>query len=210
MRSLLIFLSVLFVFIACRTNNNPIAPAPEPVEFPLTVGSVWEYVITDTIFYLPYGDSMVVNNRIMHVKIVDSTILKNGKKAVILQYDFTTKFDSLYAYRSGDTIYFQNKMEALPEFILIFPLNVGKEWERRSCDFYKVLSKDIVILPIGKISDVINVEQRYLCIGEVFITNYYFIKSDMGIVKFDTYYLNIRHPVKRRVVGSLNSYSIVS
>jgi hypothetical protein len=193
----------------CEKDKNPISTNIGHLPFPMKTGSTWEYEITDTTFYTYFADSMKINNGILKVKILNSIILGNGKRATIWQYNFQNTLDSLYVLSSGDSIiFYKNKEYPDARIVLIFPLSVSNEWERVECDKYKVLSKDTLNLPIGKITDVVKVEQNYACEVEAGLVNNYYIRQDIGIVKYHSNYMNIHYGIKRNKEWILNSYSI--
>ena len=203
---LIFCLSLIF---SCEKDKNPISSDIEKMQFPMKIGSTWEYEITDTTYSYFFGDSMQINNGILNVKIVNSIILDNGKKALIWEYNFQNNLDSLYVLRSEDSIiFYQNKKYPVQTIILVFPLSVNKEWELIDCDKYKVLSKDTLNLPIGKITDVVKVEQNYACEVEAGLVNNYYIRQDIGIVKYHSNYMNILYGIKRNKEWILKSYSI--
>ena len=201
----------LFVFItfSCKRSNNPVSPNNEQMTFPMKTGSTWEYEITDTTFY-SLRDSMQTNNGILKVKILNTTILGNGKKAFIWQYNFQNTFDSLYVLSSGDSIiFYQDKQYPYAKTILVFPLSVNNEWKFTECDKYKVLSKDTLNLQvIGKITDVVKVQQNFTCEGEAGLTNDYYINSNIGIVKYKSNYFNAHYSFSKHERWVLKSYSI--
>ena len=203
---LILCLSLIFW---CEKDKNPISTNIGHLPFPMKTGSTWEYEITDTTFYTYFADSMKINNGILKVKILNSIILGNGKRATIWQYNFQNTLDSLYVLSSGDSIiFYKNKEYPDARIVLIFPLSVSNEWERVECDKYKVLSKDTLNLPIGKITDVVKVEQNYACEVEAGLVNNYYIRQDIGIVKYHSNYMNIHYGIKRNKEWILNSYSI--
>ena len=177
--------------------------------FPMKTGSTWEYEITDTTFYTYFADSMKINNGILKVKILNSIILGSRKRATVWQYNFQNTLDSLYVLNSGDSvIFYQNKEYPNPKIILVFPLSVNNEWEFIACDKYKVLSKEIVSLPIGKIKDVMKVQQNYTCEGEAGLVNDYYINPNIGIVKYNSNYFNAHYFLNRHEKWILKSFSI--
>ena len=193
----------------CEKDKNPISTNIGHLPFPMKTGSTWEYEITDTTFYTYFADSMKINNGILKVEILNSIILGNGKRATIWQYNFQNTLDSLYVLSSGDSIiFYKNKEYPDARIVLIFPLSVSNEWERVECDKYKVLSKGTLNLPIGKITDVVKVEQNYACEVEAGLVNNYYIRQDIGIVKYHSNYMNIHYGIKRNKEWILNSYSI--
>ena len=207
-RFLLLILCISLIF-SCKKDKNPISANIRHMSFPMKTGSTWQYEIIDTTFYTFFKDSMRINNGILKVKILNSIVLGNGKKALIWQYNFLNTLDSLYVLSSGDSIiFYQNKKYPDPKIILIFPLIVNNEWQFIECDKYKVLSKDTLSLPIGKITDVVKVQQNYTCEIEAGLVNNYYIKPNVGIVKYYSNYFNAHYFLSEREKWILKSYSI--
>ena len=197
------------LILSCENDKNPISANIGHMSFPMKTGSTWEYEVYDTTFYTFFADSMKTNNGILKVKILKSIILGNGKRAVIWQYNFQNTLDSLYVLCSGDSIiFYQNKKYPDPKIFLIFPLSINKEWEFIECDKYKVLSKVTLSLPIGKITDVVKVQQNYTCEIEAGLVNNYYIKPNIGIVKYYSNYFNAHYFLSEREKWILKSYSI--
>ena len=207
-RFLLLILCISLIF-SCKKDKNPISANIRHMSFPMKTGSTWQYEIIDTTFYTFFKDSMRINNGILKVKILNSIVLGNGKKALIWQYNFLNTLDSLYVLSSGDSIiFYQNKKYPDPKIILIFPLIVNNEWQFIECDKYKVLSKDTLSLPIGKITDVVKVQQNYTCEIEAGLVNNYYIKPNVGIVKYYSNYFNAHYFLNEHEKWILKSYSI--
>jgi hypothetical protein len=211
MRFIKFWFSVLCISLifSCEKEKNPISANIGHVSFPMKTGSTWEYEISDTIFYTFFADSMRINNGILKVKILNNIILGNGKKASIWQYNFQNTSDSLYVLSSGDSIiFYQNRKYPFPKIILVFPLSINKEWEFTECDKYKVLSKDTLSLPIGKINSVVKVQQNFTCEIEAGLVNNYYIKQNIGIVKYYSNYFNAHYFLNEHEKWILKSYSI--
>jgi len=197
------------LILSCEKDKNPISSNIGQIPFPMKTGSTWEYEITDTTFYTFFADSMKINNGILKVKILNSIILGNGKRATIWQYNFPNTLDSLYVLSSGDSIiFYQNKKYPYPKIILVFPLIVNNEWESIECDKYKVLSKDTLTLPIGEIKDIVKVQKNYTCEIEAGLVNDYYINSNIGIVKYNSNYFNLHYFLNIHEKWILKSYSI--
>ena len=188
----------LLLLFSCDKNKNPITPNIKKIsQFPMEIGASWNYEFTDTTYYY-HGDSMKIENGILHVKIIDSTILDTGKKAFIWQYEFQNNLDTLYSLYSGDSIlFYPNKQTSEPKIIFLLPLTVSSEWEWTFCDKYKVLSKDTLNLPAGTFTNVFHVEQIYNCEIEAGLLNTYYINPGTGIVKYQSNYRNYHRGIKR-------------
>lgn len=142
-----IFLIVIGTLIisSCQSENNPISPNLKEEEFPMAIGSTWEYNVTDTTTYYFFTDSIKINNGILQVSIVGSTFLENRGKAIVWQYKFQNNLDSLYVLNTSDTTFFySDKRNLTPIFSLIFPLEVNKIWQLSNCSKYEVLDKEIL------------------------------------------------------------------
>lgn len=199
---------IIFLLAGCE-NENPISSDIEQMQFPMNIGTSWDYDITDTTYYYSFGDSVQINNGLLSVKIVSSIVLGNGKKTFIWEYSFQNNIDSIYVLSSGDSIFFyQDKKYPVPKTTLVFPLILNKEWQQNECDKYRVVSTDTLNLPIGLTKDVVRVEQYYSCEGEASALNTYHIKQNIGIVKYRSNYMNAHYSTGRNKEWNLKSYSV--
>ncbi|MFH1526750.1 MAG: hypothetical protein ABIG69_08885, partial [Bacteroidota bacterium] len=136
-------------------------------------------------------------------------ILTFGKKAIIWQYKFLNNFDSLYVLRSGDTtLFYYDKRFLAPKLVLIFPLEINNKWQLSTCVEYEVFGREIINLPLGAISNAFNIRESHSCEGEAGLVNNYYIEPYVGIVKYNSDYLNIHYSIKRKIEWNLKSYSI--
>ena len=206
-----IFLIVVGALIisSCQSENNPISPNLKEEEFPMAIGSIWEYNVTDTTYYYFFTDSMKTNDGILQVSIVGSTFLENRGKAIVWQYKFLNNLDSLYVLKSGDTTFFySDKRNPTPTFSLIFPLEVKQRWQLSNCSEYEVLDKEILNLPFGLFRNAFNISGNNSCEVEASFMENYYIEPNVGIIKYKSYYQNFHYSIKRKIEWNLKSYSL--
>ena len=164
----------------CDQNVNPISTNHKTFQFPLTVGSSWKYSIIDTVVHTYTGEKEIDLDTVQ-VTIVDSTVI-NGKKATIWEYKFKDKTDTLFAQLSGDTLLFYAADAKYKKFGFILPLELGEEWQLPAKD-YKVVAVRDLQLPAGLFKNVFVVREMERQ-GNAYGFNEYFVKSDVGIIKY--------------------------
>ncbi|NOZ74456.1 MAG: hypothetical protein GXO90_03635 [FCB group bacterium] len=208
MKFIILVITGLILF-SCQ-KEQPLAPYNENYEFPMTIGSQWKYNVTDTTYYTNFDDSIVVNNGILEIIVIKSTSLDNGKKAFLWQYKFKNSIlDTLYISSSNDTVFFYNDKNVLStNKIFIFPLQVNNEWQFDPCNEYRVVRQDTLNLSFGTIKGIYNVEHKFICEGEAGLVDNYYIKSSIGIVKYEFHYMNIHYGMMQNKNWILKSYSI--
>ena len=208
MKFIFLFLIGALILSSCQSSENPISSILITEEFPMTIGTTWEYDVIDTTYYYFFTDSITVNNGILQVSIVGSTVLKNQVHALVWQYKFKNNLDSLYVLKSGDTtLFYSDRNNSEPNLSLIFPLKVNKKWQLSDCRKYMVIDKEILNLPLGMFKNTFNIRENNSCEGEASLENEYYIVPNIGIIKYQLAYQNIHYSIKRIREWNLKSYS---
>jgi len=203
--------SLVFIFslgfISCKKMNEPDYNNPGKSQFPMSVGSVWEYAIVDTLIHTYTGETEIHHDTV-DVTIIGTTTLSNGKNAAIWQYKFRNKIDSLFVFLSDDSLIFYDDDEYLTiKFGFMLQLQANNEWELSAIN-YKVFLKDTLQVPVGLFVKVYHVEE-YERQGNVIGWNDYFIVPKIGIVKYHYGTFFTISEINNNIEWKLLAYSII-
>ncbi len=192
---------------SCQKITEPIEQVKGASQFPMSVGSTWEYSIVDTVVYTYTGQTEVFYDTVK-VSIVGITNLPDGNEATVWQYQYRDTVDTLFANLAGDTLFFYQKKGDLlllkSRFIL--PLQVDKQWQLSVFD-YRVERADTVQVPAGVFINVFDVLERPR-VGNVVGLNHYFIAPQVGIVKYHSGTFSTFSEVNHKIEWKLFSYTI--
>ena len=204
---LLSFIFCLFLIFSCEKDKNPTSAGNGRIEFPMDIGSSWIYSIIDEA-YNSYTGSTEITYDTVDVKIINSTILPNGNKAFIWQYKFRDSSDSIFVSQSFDTLYFYYDKKYLNiKFGLVFPLKQNKEWQLSTSD-YKVFLKDTLNSPVGLFTEVFQIKEYSVRVGNTAGYNEYFIVPQIGIVKYKYEIFTTVSEINHKSVWQLLFYQI--
>ncbi len=177
-------ISIVFVClvfgISCNKIENPLSSTDTGFQFPLTVGSSWKYSIIDTLVYT-YTGQREIHYDTVQVTIIDDTVLY-GKKATVWEYKFKNKTDTLFAQFFGDTLLFYTTDPLNKKFGFVLPLRLNAEWQLPAKDYQVVAIKDVRV-PAGLFKNVFVIRE-FERQGNAIGYNYYFVKSNVGIITY--------------------------
>ena len=206
---LLYLLFCLFFIFSCQKDKNPISAENGEIEFPMNIGSNWKYSVTDTIIHT-HPVSMEILYDKVDVKIIDSKVLSNGNKAMIWQYNYRNTIDSIFVSQSFDTLYFYNDDKYLNiQFGIIFPLELNKKWQLSTSD-YKVFIKDTLYTSIGLFTDVFQLKEYSVRVGNTTGYNEYFIVPQIGIVRYKYGIFTTLSEINHNSEWKILSYNIIN
>lgn len=159
-RNILFLCIFLLYFVHMGHSQTQASDEPKEVsisDFPMTVGSQWTYLRTDSLFQsIHYQDTRTVEQETVTIQITSEH--KKGNKEKILEWvrTFPTAVDTEYVVIKEDTVTLLTSMDTVKSdvvFHFIFPIKIGNIWSGpstfRESDSYKVMEPESVIVPAG-------------------------------------------------------------
>src|SRR5574341_2243995 len=168
-------------------------------DFPMTVGSQWTYVRTDSLAYYLGRREPSFTVRMETVTVHITRTDKTKKKEIISEWvlTFRSKVDTQYVVIHKDTLRMLTTMDPIEryvEFEFVFPLKVGKSWNGPYpylSDSSKVVQLEPVEVPAGRFT------AAYLINRQIWSPNSlghrkYWIVPKVGIVMREPFEYNCR------------------
>ena len=190
----MIYIAILSCFISVFTGCNKDNIEKVSTDFPMSVGSHWNYQLYDSLQYKYDTVSVkVVSSVIKSNHTVFTWQFSNGKNSIS---------DSLYVVDSSFSISFYND-SSLSDLKWQFklPFKVGESWTINENDNYKVVSNEKVdIYP-----NTFKINRDLQSFNYILKENIW-IADNIGIVKMDIYEFNLG-PAKNQTWHLLSYYS---
>ncbi len=157
-------------------------------DFPMTVGSQWTYLRTDSVYH--YGDpTREVVKETVAVQITSEQKGSNQEQILRWIRNFVNAIDTEYAVVKGDTVTLFTSIDSVKSsvvFRFVFPLKVGKRWSGhstfRDSDYYAVMRAESVTVPAGKFSNAYLIFRRIADLGIPGVVKFWVVPK-IGIVK---------------------------
>ena len=194
--NLMILFLVFMSFKSCKPSDKSNELSID--DFPMTVGSQWTYVRTDTLIRQIGRREPTYVTEIETVTIEVVRTDKKKKKEIISKWvrTFNAEIDTQNVIFNKDTLEFMypdNPAGSFFTFKIPFPLKVGNRWYgwygEPPRDSFKVVQEESLEVPAGKFGQVYLIERG------IFIPNnggYYkcWIVPEIGIVKMSRWSQN--------------------
>lgn len=203
-RNILFLCIFLLYFVHMGHSQTQASDEPKEVsisDFPMTVGSQWTYLRTDSLFQsIHYQDTRTVEQETVTIQITSEH--KKGNKEKILEWvrTFPTVVDTEYVVIKEDTVTLFTSVDTAKSevvFHFVFPLKTNKRWagESRNSDSisYRVVRQESVTVPAGKFTNAYWISRRtWDPEDSTFVHHFpesvnYWVVSEIGIVKMNKY-----------------------
>ena len=157
-------------------------------DFPMTVGSQWTFVRTDSLF--EYGDpKRTVVKETVTVQIANEHSVNSKEKILEWIRTFDNTVDTEYAVIQGDTIMLATSMDPVKSsvvFHFVFPIKIGKGWSGpssfRNSDYYMVMEPESVLVPAGNFATAYLIRRITGDLSNLGLIKYWVVPK-IGIVK---------------------------